>query len=130
SKYKAQIIEVGLKHSLATQYTSFIAVEEKTVIQDGKPVRIEVPVELPEGVSPLAIPETRDRFVTQYYQSTNGALLRMSPASPPASIPGGATQTVEVTADAPNIETTQSQVTHTLSGAPLHSEEGSASGAS
>jgi Ca-activated chloride channel family protein len=56
SKYKAQIVDVGLKHSLATQYTSFVAVETKTVIQDGKPVRIEVPVELPEGVSPLAVP--------------------------------------------------------------------------
>jgi Ca-activated chloride channel family protein len=56
SKYKAQIVDVGLKHSLATQYTSFVAVETKTVIQDGKPVRIEVPVELPEGVSPLAMP--------------------------------------------------------------------------
>lgn len=56
SKYKAAIVEVGLAHSLATQFTSFVAVEEKTVVQDGKPVRIEVPVELPAGVSPLAVP--------------------------------------------------------------------------
>src|SRR5262249_45839683 len=56
SKYKAEIVEVGLKHSLATQFTSFVAVEEKTVVQDGKPIRIEVPVELPAGVSPLAVP--------------------------------------------------------------------------
>src|SRR5438270_10292941 len=56
SKHKAEIIEVGLEHSLATQYTSFVAVEEKTVVQDGKPVRIEVPVDLPQGVSPLAVP--------------------------------------------------------------------------
>ena len=38
-----------------TQFTSFVAVEEKVVNQDGKPVRVDVPVELPEGVSPLAI---------------------------------------------------------------------------
>src|ERR1051325_4325003 len=56
SKHKAEIIQVGLTHSLATQYTSFVAVEEKTVVRDGKPVRIEVPVELPQGVSPLAVP--------------------------------------------------------------------------
>src|SRR5262249_7349719 len=56
SKYKAEIVEVGLKHSLATQFTSFVAVEEKTVVQAGKPIRIEVPVELPSGVSPLAVP--------------------------------------------------------------------------
>jgi Ca-activated chloride channel family protein len=56
SKYKAEIVQVGLQHSLATQYTSFVAVETRTVVQDGKPVRIEVPVELPEHVSPLAVP--------------------------------------------------------------------------
>ena len=60
SKHKAEIIDVGLKHSLATQYTSFVAVETKTVIQGGKPVRIEVPVELPENVSPLAVPESNE----------------------------------------------------------------------
>ena len=56
SKYKAEIVQVGLEHSLATQYTSFVAVEERTVVSDGKPVKVEVPVELPEGVSPLAVP--------------------------------------------------------------------------
>src|SRR5579859_4976573 len=56
SKYKADIIKVGLEHSLATQFTSFVAVEERTVVSDGKPVKVEVPVELPEGVSPLAVP--------------------------------------------------------------------------
>lgn len=38
-----------------TQFTSFVAVEEKVVNRDGKPVRVDVPVELPEGVSKLAI---------------------------------------------------------------------------
>ena len=56
SVHKAEIIQVGLEHSLATQYTSFVAVEERTVVSDGKPVKVEVPVELPQGVSPLAVP--------------------------------------------------------------------------
>lgn len=34
-----------------TQFTSFVAVEERVVTQDGKPVRVEVPVEMPAGVS-------------------------------------------------------------------------------
>ena len=38
SVHKAEIIQVGLEHSLATQYTSFVAVEERTVVTDGKPV--------------------------------------------------------------------------------------------
>lgn len=46
-----EVTRLGLEYRLMTQYTSFVAVEEKTVTRDGKPVRIEVPVEMPEGVS-------------------------------------------------------------------------------
>ena len=34
-----------------TQFTSFVAVEEKTVTEGGAPRRVEVPVEMPEGMS-------------------------------------------------------------------------------
>jgi hypothetical protein len=34
-----------------TQFTSFVAVEERIVTTDGKPQRVEVPVEMPEGMS-------------------------------------------------------------------------------
>ena len=34
-----------------TRFTSFVAVEELTITEGGQPRRIEVPVELPEGVS-------------------------------------------------------------------------------
>jgi Ca-activated chloride channel homolog len=70
SLFKADIIKVGLEHSLATQFTSFVAVEERTVVQDGKPVRIEVPVELPVGVSELAVPaESRLRMAKSVNQN-------------------------------------------------------------
>ncbi len=46
------ITQVGLDYSIMTQYTSFVAVEESTITEPGKaPRRIEVPVEMPEGVS-------------------------------------------------------------------------------
>jgi Ca-activated chloride channel family protein len=46
------ILQLGLDYRLLTQYTSFVAVEEVTVAEGGHPPRrIEVPVELPEGVS-------------------------------------------------------------------------------
>ena len=45
------IVELGLKHRLMTQFTSFVAVEETFVTEGGRPRRIEVPVEMPEGVS-------------------------------------------------------------------------------
>jgi Ca-activated chloride channel family protein len=46
-----EITKLGLEFRLMTQYTAFVAVEEKEVIESGKPRRIEVPVEMPEGVS-------------------------------------------------------------------------------
>ena len=46
-----QIVQLGLDYRLMTQFTSMVAVEEKTVTEGGEPLRIEVPIEMPEGVS-------------------------------------------------------------------------------
>ena len=46
-----QVTELGLNYKLMTQWTSFVAVEEKIVNVDGKPQTVVQPVELPEGVS-------------------------------------------------------------------------------
>jgi Ca-activated chloride channel family protein len=48
---RESITQLGLKFRLMTQFTSFVAVEEMTVTDAGEPRRIEVPVEMPEGVS-------------------------------------------------------------------------------
>jgi hypothetical protein len=45
------ITQLGLSHRLVTQYTSFVAVEEKLVVSDGHPRTVRVPVDLPQGVS-------------------------------------------------------------------------------
>jgi Ca-activated chloride channel family protein len=50
-KLKDAIAQLGLDFRLMTQYTSFVAVEEMTVTEGGEPRRVEVPVEMPEGVS-------------------------------------------------------------------------------
>ena len=42
---------LGLQFKIMTQFTSFVAVEEMSVTTGGVPRRIEVPVEMPEGVS-------------------------------------------------------------------------------
>jgi Ca-activated chloride channel family protein len=49
------ITQLGIEYRLMTQFTSFIAVEEKVVNKSGKQVRVDVPVELPESVSKLAV---------------------------------------------------------------------------
>jgi Ca-activated chloride channel homolog len=48
---KDEIVKTALAHHIMTQYTSFVAVEEKTVTKGGKPVLEVVPVEMPDGVS-------------------------------------------------------------------------------
>ena len=50
-KIKEEIVALGLGYRLMTQYTSFVAVEEKSVTIGGQPRTVAVPVEMPEGVS-------------------------------------------------------------------------------
>jgi Ca-activated chloride channel homolog len=46
-----EITPLGLDYRLMTQFTSFVAVADQVITNDGKPQRVEVPVEMPEGVS-------------------------------------------------------------------------------
>jgi len=45
-----EITQLGLDYRLMTQFTSFVAVEERVSTEGGKPRTVQVPVELPEGV--------------------------------------------------------------------------------
>ncbi len=47
---KSTITQLGMEFRLMTQFTSFVAVEEMIVTDGGTPRRIDVPVEVPEGV--------------------------------------------------------------------------------
>jgi Ca-activated chloride channel family protein len=51
SENRDQITQLGLDYRLMTQYTSFVAVEEMTVTDGGRPRTVSVPVEMPEGVN-------------------------------------------------------------------------------
>ena len=48
---KDAITNLGLEFRLLTTFTSFVAVEELVTTEGGQPRRIEVPVELPEGMN-------------------------------------------------------------------------------
>jgi Ca-activated chloride channel family protein len=48
---KETITNLGIEYRLMTQFTSFVAVEEMVVTDGGQPRRIDVPVEVPEGVN-------------------------------------------------------------------------------
>jgi Ca-activated chloride channel homolog len=51
SELTEAITAVGLAYRLLTPFTSFVAVEERTTTEGGRPVTVPVPVELPDGVS-------------------------------------------------------------------------------
>lgn len=51
AKIKEQIVNLALDYRLMSQYTSFVAVEDRVVNVGGKQRRVDVPVEMPEGVS-------------------------------------------------------------------------------
>src|SRR5678816_1348641 len=52
---KETVTQLGLDYRLMTQFTSFVAVEEMIVTDGGVPRRIDVPVEVPEGVNREAV---------------------------------------------------------------------------
>src|SRR5205085_1795341 len=52
---KQAITQLGLDYRLMTQFTSFVAVEEMIVTDGGQPRRVDVPVEIPEGMNRDAI---------------------------------------------------------------------------
>ena len=52
---KQAITQLGLDYRIMTQFTSFVAVEEMIVTDGGQPRRIDVPVEVPEGVDRNAV---------------------------------------------------------------------------
>jgi Ca-activated chloride channel family protein len=57
---KETITQLGLEYRLMTQFTSFVAVEEMVVTDGGQPRRIDVPIELPEGMSREGVLNTED----------------------------------------------------------------------
>src|SRR5439155_27066261 len=52
---KQAVIQLGLDYRLMTQFTSFVAGEEMIVTDCGQQRRVDVPVEMPEGVNRDAI---------------------------------------------------------------------------
>lgn len=45
------IVDIALRYGIMTQYTSFVAVEQKIVNVGGKQITVQVPVEMADGVS-------------------------------------------------------------------------------
>jgi Ca-activated chloride channel family protein len=71
---KEQITALGLQFRLMTQFTSFVAVEEMTVTEGGQPRTVQVPVEMPEGVSYQGVFGEKDEEKGKLYAPTSPAV--------------------------------------------------------
>ncbi len=78
---KGAITELGLKYRLLTNYTSFVAVEERILTDGSTPRRVEVPIELPEGVR-----STSSDFVVDGAEAET--LYKLSSAKPMPTVTG------------------------------------------
>lgn len=103
---KEAIVGVGLEYRLLTKYTSFVAVQEEVVTEGGQPRTVEVPVEMPEGVSYEGVfgeGHGRAGGVQLYGQASSIApqgLSKMARRSSPGPVAFSAPATADVSGDA------------------------------
>ena len=92
---KEAITGLGLEFRLMTQFTSFVAVEEMIVTDGGQPRRIDVPVEVPEGVNHATLVGRDERPVASLQRLQLLSTLSRAPAklavSETVNVTGGVT---------------------------------------
>ena len=94
---KQQIAKLGIDYRLMTPFTSFVAVEEKTITEGGTPRRVEVPVEMPEGMSYEGVFGKENRLQAASASMSMmvadrtfiGSRVKAMPAPPPVALPQG-----------------------------------------
>ena len=75
AELKDTITQLGIEYRLMTQFTSFVAVEEMIVTDGGQPRRIDVPVEVPQGVKneadvdSIKVASPKQAFTTNYMRA-------------------------------------------------------------
>jgi Ca-activated chloride channel family protein len=99
---KQTITQLGLDYRLMTQFTSFVAVEEMVVTDGGQPRRIDVPVEVPEGVN-------RDAVFGEQFRNSPVTARQVQSLYLSA---GTVNQTVTVTSSAPTTLPTKNRAPH------------------
>lgn len=85
AKISKQITDLGVEFGLMTSFTSFVAVEEKIVNRNGKPVTVQVPVELPSGVNSSFVIDGVDQGELANQKSRSVKVARLN--SPALKLP-------------------------------------------
>ncbi len=85
NEIQEQITSLGIEFRILTQFTSFVAVEEKIVNQDGKPVRVEVPVVAPDGMKQDGFVQSNDPhgFIFQFSAGRRNSQIVQLPSNLP-----------------------------------------------
>jgi Ca-activated chloride channel family protein len=113
------ITQLGLDYRLMTQFTSFVAVEEMTFTDGGQPRRVEVPVEMPEGVSYEGVfgTDKAEMAVGGYGALRSKRAFSAPMAMPPPSMKPMAqlTESVTVSADARQLSPKEQEHRHLAS---------------
>lgn len=92
ARFSKEITQLGLEYRLLTENTSFVAVEEKIVNRNGKPLTVELPVALPEGVDPkMGISETVDVTASSASLQTTASMITSLPING-RRVAGGSTK--------------------------------------
>ena len=104
-----------------TQFTSFVAVEEMTITDGGQPRRVDVPIEMPEGVNMQIDGVDNMTGLQSAQKSLTGARFSSAMRASRPAAPGGGFQvgsvaeTVTVTsAESAPINTTSSSISTTV----------------
>jgi Ca-activated chloride channel family protein len=94
AELEEEIVRVALRHRLLTQFTSFVAVEDRVVNESGELRTVTVPVEMPQGVTyegvfgeadaAVPVPMSRARVTGSagYASKSTWALRSLDLASP------------------------------------------------
>jgi len=109
------ITNLGLEYRLMTQFTSFVAVEEMIVTDGGQPRRIDVAVEVPEGVNRAAVFGEAEVVRTAAGRTQNFMTLK-----PGLTVNASVSEVVTVSADAPAINQSTSSVTTVIDGSLIN----------
>lgn len=96
---KDQIVETALRYSLMSQYTSFVAVQQKIVNPGGASETVRVPIELGDGLNPEGF-FGAEEGVVETAASNGGTGYRVAAGNTFAGQAGDPLITVQANADA------------------------------
>ncbi|MBK9577438.1 MAG: VWA domain-containing protein [Fibrobacterota bacterium] len=92
--HKEDVTKLALEYHLMSPFTSFVAVLDSVTVKDGKSIRIDVPLELPLGVTESAVPygTTKASYAANQMPKPSSA----PPPPPPPMVAGSSGSRMEL----------------------------------